>query len=111
MARTVITLSDHLRRKSIERVDALQRSEVRRLTNEAEAKARCDENDSQRQIHIAALEHVIRAAWVSPALGSRLTKKAIAAIEERLTAEGRGKPLLSTLRDSLEIETNTVGKE
>ena len=107
----VIQMSAHARKASIARVEQMQKAEVARLTNEAEAKARCDENDSQRQIHIAALEHVIRAAWVSPALGSRLTKKAIAAIEERLTAEGCGKPLLKTLRDSLEIEAFTAGKE
>jgi len=108
MARTVITLADHLRRKSIDRVDAMQQAEVRRLKDEA----RCDENDSQRRTHINALEHVIRAAWVSPVMGPLHTKKAIAHIEELLAAKDLERPQLTqTLRDSLEIVTNTVGKE
>ena len=108
---TVIQMRAHARKASVARVEQMQKAEVARLTNEAEAKARCDENDSQRRIHMRGLEHVIRAAWVSPAMGPLHTKKAIAHIEELLAAKDLERPLTQTLRDSLEIVTNTAGKE
>ena len=101
---TVIDMRAHARKASIARVEQMQRAEVARLTNEAESKARCDENDQQRRIHMLGLTAAIETSWVAPTMGPEQTATAILSILERLTS-GDGRPFSKTLRDNLELIT------
>lgn len=98
---TVINLRAHARKASIARVEAMTKAHAEFQA----AKAAEVEADRQRQMHVSALDHVISAAWVAPTLGPELTRKAVAAICERL-AHGN---TIATFRDSLELIT--AGKE
>ena len=101
---TVINLAEKRDAASKARVSAM----VSDHTLFQNAKAQDAENDSQRRMHISALDHVISAAWAAPTLGPDLTAKAILTIFERLVA-GDGRPFVTTLRDNLELIT--AGKE
>ena len=103
---TVIQLSAHARKASIARVEQMQRAEVARLTNEAEAKARCDENDAQRRIHMMGLTAAIETSWVAPTMGPDYTIQAITDICTRLGARPEH---MKNFRDTLELLT--AGKE
>jgi hypothetical protein len=91
------------RAASIARVEKL----TRQHTEFQRAQAAAKEADSQRRIHIRAIEHWIQAAWVAPTMGPDLTRQAVAAILERLGQDNYNS--VSTYRDSLELLT--AGKE
>jgi hypothetical protein len=101
---TVIQMSTHARKASVARVEQMAADHAAFQRTKAQEA----ENDSQRRIHIAALDHVISAAWAAPTLGPDMTAKAILTIFERLVA-GDGRPFVTTLRDNLELIT--AGKE
>ena len=102
----VIQMSAHARKASIARVEQMQKAEVARLANEAEAKARCDENDSQRRIHMRGLTAAIETSWVAPTMGPEYTMQAMIDICTRLGARPEH---MKNFRDTLELLT--AGKE